>query len=195
MNDKGPTLLWKRYQDSLAYTKRMKLKNIWDECENFVEGKHWPLATARTRDLPRPVINLCNLIADNKKAGILSTKVKLVYRPAQVFFDLEKADEGADLFTKFVEIALKDLKQDDLDDKAQDDATQLGSYAYHYFWDSNVVGNVQSPYLGALRGEIIEPQNIFFSNPMIQDEQKQSWIIIVSSEPVESIRQDRKSVV
>ena len=43
MNDKGPTLLWKRYQDSLAYTKRMKLKNIWDECENFVEGKHWPL--------------------------------------------------------------------------------------------------------------------------------------------------------
>lgn len=189
MNDKGPTLLWKRYQDSLAYTKRMNLKNIWDECENFVEGKHWPLATPRTRDLPRPVINLCNLIADNKKAGILSTKVKLVYRPAQVFFDLEKADKGADLFTKFVEIALKDLKQDDLDDKAQDDATQLGSYAYHYFWDSNVVGNVQSPYLGALRGEIIEPQNIFFSNPMIQDEQKQSWIIIVSSEPVESIRQ------
>lgn len=189
MNDKGPTLLWKRYQDSLAYTKRMKLNSIWSECENFVEGKHWPQATPRTKDMPRPVINLCNLIADNKKAGILSTKVKLVYRPAQVFFDLEKADKGADLFTKFVEIALKDLKQDDLDDKAQDDATQLGSYAYHYFWDSNVVGNVQSPYLGALRGEIIEPQNIFFSNPMIQDEQKQQWIIIVSSEPVDSIKQ------
>lgn len=188
----GPTLLWKRFQDSKNYIKRMNLEKTWEECEDFVEGRHWPLPTPRTQNLPRPVVNLCNLIADNKKAGILSTKVKLVYRPAQVFFDIEKADQGADLFTKFVEITLKDLKQDELDDQAQDDSTQLGSYAYHYFWDKSVTGNIQSPFVGTLRGEIIDPKNIFFSNPMIHDEQKQKWIIIVSSEPLESVRKQAK---
>lgn len=188
MNDNGPTLLWKRYQDSLSYIKRMKLDKTWRDCEDFIEGKHWPAPTPRTKNMPRPVINLCNLIADNKKAGILSSKVKLVYRPAQVIFDIEKADQGANLFTKFVEITLKDLKQEDLDDQAQDDSTQLGSYAYHYFWDKNVLGNVQSPFVGSLRGEVISPDNIFFSNPMLNDEQKQNWILIVSSESIESVR-------
>lgn len=189
MNEEiGPTLLWKRYQDSLAYVSRMSLDKVWTECEDFVEGRHWPAPTPRTRGMPRPVINLVNLIADNKKAGILSSKVKLVYRPSQVIFDIDKADEGADIFTKFAEITMKDLKQEDLDDEAQNDSTQLGSYVYHYFWDKNVTGNFQSPFIGSVRGEIIEPKNIFFSNPRIHDEQKQKWILIVSSEPVESVR-------
>lgn len=191
--EKGPTLLWKRYQDSLNYIRRMSLDKIWKECEDFVEGRHWPTPTPRTKGMPRPVINIVNLIADNKKAGILSSKVKLVYRPSQVIFNVDKADEGADIFTKFVEIVMKELKQEDLDDEAQNDATQLGSYAYHYFWDKNVSGNFQSPFIGSVRAEIIEPKKIFFANPMIHDEQKQKWIQIVSSEPVESVRALAKS--
>lgn len=187
MNDKT-TVLWKRYQDALKYTKRMGLENIWEECENFVEGKHWPPPTPRTRNMPRPVINLSSMIAENKKSNILSSKIKIIYRPSEVFFNLDKATKGAEIFTKFAENVSKELRQEDLDDEAQDEATQLGCYAFHYFWDNEVIGGIQSPFVGAMRGEVIHPKNIFFSNPMIRDEQKQKWIIIVSSESVESAK-------
>ena len=187
MNNKT-TILWKRYQDALNYTKRMGLESMWEECENFAEGKHWPAPTPRTRNMPRPVINLCSMIAENKKSNILSSKIKIIYRPSEVFFNLEKATKGAEIFTKFAENVAKELRQEDIDDEVQDEATQLGFYAIHYYWDNEVIGGIQSPFVGAMRGEVIHPKNIFFENPMQKDEQKQKWIIIVSSESVESVR-------
>lgn len=187
-----PTILWKRYQEALSYKRKVKLEDIWEECENFIEGKHWPAPTPRTKNMPRPVINICSMIAENKKSNILSSKIKLLYRPHEVFFNLEKASEGADIFTKFAEHMAKELRQEDLDDEAQDYATQLGSYALHYFWDNEVIGGVQSPFFGAMRGEVIHPKNIFFANPAEKDEQKQAWIQIVSDELVEVVRNRAK---
>lgn len=192
MNNDKTTILWKRYQQALSYKRNVNLEDIWEECENFIEGKHWPAPTPRTRNMPRPVINICSMIAENKKSNILSSKIKLLYRPHEVFFDLEKANEGADIFTKFAENIAKEIKQEDLDDEAQDFATQLGSYAFHYYWDNEVIGGVQSPFFGAMRGEVIHPKNIFFANPAEKDEQKQAWIQIVSDEPVETVRNRAK---
>lgn len=188
MNEDKTTIIWKRYLDAKAYQKTSGLERIWEECENFVEGKHWPQITPRTRNMPRPVINLCSMIADNKKSNILSSKIKLIYRPQEVFFDLDRANEGAEIFTKFFEKITKESCQEDLDDTAQDYSTQLGSYGIHYYWDNEVIGGVQSPFIGALRGEVFHPKNILFANPSEKDEQKQAWIILVSDEPLEAVK-------
>ena len=192
VNNNEPTTLWKRYLDAVAYQTRMGLTSLWQECEDFVEGKHWPKATPRTRNMPRPVINLCAMIAENKKSNILSSKIKIIYRPHEVFFDIEKAAEGASLFTKFAENTLKELKQEDLDDIIQDYATQLGSYGIHYYWDNEVTGGTQSPFIGAVRGEVLHPKNVLFANPAQKDIQKQEWIQIISDEPIESVRNRAK---
>lgn len=74
------------------------------------------------------------MIADNKKAGILSEKVKLVYTPSEMFGErLELAQEGANIFTKFADNISKELRQEELDEQAIEYGTQLGTYIYHYF--------------------------------------------------------------
>lgn len=188
-NIKTPTTIWQQYEKGITYLQNKGLMDEWEQCEDFYEGNHWPTPTKKTKNLPRPIINMSAMIADNKKAGILSGNVKMVFRPAEMFGDYyEKAEQGADLFTKFAENVSKELKQADLDDYAQCYATQLGTYIYHYYWDITVSGGMQTPYVGALRGEVLHPKNVIFSNPIETDVQKQKYIIIASCEPLESVR-------
>lgn len=183
-------IIWNQYQNGLNYFDRSGLAKEWEECENFYEGKHWPKATKKTKNLPRPVINLCSMIADNKKAGILSEKIKLVYTPAEMFGErLEQAQQGSNIFTKFSENISRELKQEDLDEEAIDYATQFGTYIYHYFWDKEITGGMETPYLGAERGEVLKPSNVIVSNPREKDVQKQKYIIIASIESLSSVKE------
>ena len=185
-----PTKIWREFEKGQQYIDTSGLKKEWEDCEKFYEGEHWPQATTKTKNMPRPVINICSMIADNKKSGILSGNVKMIFRPAEMFGDsLQRAEEGANIFTKFADNIAKEMHQGDLDDLAQDSSVQLGTYIYHYYWDTTISGGMQTPYVGAVRGEVIHPKNIVFANPMEKDEQKQKYIIIASSEPLDSVRQ------
>lgn len=184
------TEIWEEFRKGQQFLKDSGLKDEWEKCEKFYEGEHWPRATQKTKNMPRPVINICSMICDNKKSGILSGNIKMIYRPAEMFGDsLIRAEEGANVFTKFVENITKEMKQNDLDDLAQDNSVQLGSYIYHYYWDNTIAGGMQTPYVGGVRGEIIHPKNVIFANPMEKDEQKQKYIIIASAEPLDSVRE------
>lgn len=186
---KNPTEIWKEFEKGQQYIKTSGLKTEWEECEKFYEGDHWPQPTPKTKNMPRPVVNICSMICDNKKSGILSGNIKMLFRPAEMFGDsLQRAEEGANIFTKFADNIVKELKQNELDDLAQDSSVQLGTYIYHYYWDTTIAGGMQTPYVGGLRGEIIHPKNIVFANPMEKDEQKQKYIIIASSEPLDSVK-------
>ena len=184
-----PTKIWEEFIKGREYIKHSGLKQEWEDCEKFYEGDHWPQPTPKTKNMPRPVVNICSMICDNKKSGILSGNIKMLFRPAEMFGDsLQRAEEGANIFTKFADNIVKELKQNELDDLAQDSAVQLGTYIYHYYWDTTIAGGMQTPYVGGLRGEIIHPKNIVFANPMEKDEQKQKYIIIASAEPLESVK-------
>jgi len=185
-----PTKIWKEFEKGRQYIETYGLKKEWEDCEKFYEGDHWPPATSKTKNMPRPVINICSMICDNKKSGILSGNIKMLFTPAELFGDsLNRAEEGSNIFTKFADNIVKEMKQNELDDLAQDNAVQLGTYIYHYYWDTTIAGGMQTPFVGGVRGEIIHPKNITFSNPMEKDEQKQKYIIIASSEPLESVKQ------
>ena len=185
--------IWTEYQQGINYFNKKGLTYEWEQCEDFYEGNQWPSATKRTKAMPRPVINVCAMIADNKKAGILSGNLKMIYQPAEMFGEMfDKAEQGADLFTRFAEYVSKELKQKQLDDEAQSYATQLGSYIYHYYWDTTISGGMQTPYVGGMRAEMIHPKNCIVHNPMEQDIQKQKYVIIASCEPLASVREQAK---
>lgn len=186
---KSPTTIWKQFEKGKRYLDNVGLSDKWKQCEDFYEGNQWPTPTKRTKSLPRPVVNLCSMIADNKKSSILSENIKIMFKPSEMFGEFyEKAEHGADLFTKFSESISKELNQNELDDEAQDYSTQLGTYVYHYYWDGSIAGGMQTPYVGAMRGEIIHPKNVIFANPLETDEQKQKYIIIASCEPLDSVK-------
>lgn len=182
-------IIWNQYQNGLNYMDRSGLSKEWDECERFVEGNQWGKITKKTKNLPRPVINICSMIAENKKSGILSEKIKLIYSPSELFGEkLEIATQGANIFTKFADNISKEMKLEDLDEEAIDNSTKLGAYIYHFFWDNNVIGGMETPYVGGLRGEILHPKNVIVSNAREKDIQKQKYIIIASIESLSSVK-------
>lgn len=164
----------KAYTESIGLAERLK-KNV-----EFYEGNQWAKETKATRAMPRPVINLVKFICRNKRSMLTASPIRLVYHSLE---NPEKASE----FTEFAAFMSKEMELDELDSKSARDAVLKGSYFCHVFWDKNKMGKrgVQS---GGLRAEIIDPTNIFFSNPSETDEQKQEWIIISSYLPVETVK-------
>lgn len=179
--DEQPTKLWEMYQNGLAYQRLAGLSSNIPTFVNFFEGRQWPAPTKNTKNLPRPVVNIVKLICRNKKSAILSTPVKLVYKAEDENVDTDK-------FTNFADYIQKEIRQEELDAKAIDDGVKKGSYFYHYYWDSEAKGK-DGVKEGGLRCEIIDILDIFFSNPMETDEQKQEWILIASREVVKAVRE------
>ena len=174
------TSLWEDYQNGLSYQQSSGLAKNLPKFVKFYEGDQWAAPTKNTKNLPRPVVNIIKMICRNKKSAILSVPVKIIYRAEDDMADVEK-------FNRFADYIQKELGQDALDKKAIDDGVKKGSYFYHYYWDSEAQGK-DGVKEGGLRCEIIDPLNIFFSDPTQIDEQKQEWILIASRENVKSVK-------
>ena len=184
--------IWNEWEQGLAYQKKINLKETCEQCVDFFEGRQWPQATERTKNLPRPVINIIKFIINGKKANILSSKISMVYKPLiHNEEETQLATQGATEFTDFANHIKKELKQEDLDSLAILDGLKKGTYIYHYFWDKESKSGL-AKYNGGLNGQIIDCLSIVFANPRQKDEQKQKWIIIQSRENVKTLKQVAK---
>lgn len=179
--DENVTELWKRYQQGIEYQVTIGIRTDIPKYIDFFEGRQWPTATEATKNLPRPVVNFIKMICRNKKAAILNSKVRLVYKSDDINADVDKFNH----FANFIE---KEMGQAELDKQAIDDAVKKGSYFYHYYWDINAEGKDANE-VGALRCELVDPLSIFFENPCELDEQKQGWIAIVTRESVDRVKE------
>lgn len=184
--------IWDDWQRGLNYQKKLRLKETSEQCVDFFEGRQWPQATEKTRNMPRPVINIIKYIVNGKKANILSSKISAVYKPLIYSQEMsEIASQGASAFTNFATHIRKEIKQEDLDDRAILDGLKKGTYIFHYFWDKESKTGM-AKFDGGLNGQTIDLLNIVFANPKQKDEQKQKWIIIQSRENVQTLKKIAK---
>ena len=184
--------IWDDWEKGLEYQKKLNLKATCETCVDFYEGRQWAEPTERTKNMPRPVINIVKYIVNGKKANILSSKVSTIYKP--LIYNQEQsaiANEGATAFTNFAEHIAKEIKQEDLDNKAIADGLKKGTYVYHYFWDKEKKTGM-AKFDGGLNGQVIDCLSIVFANPKQKDEQKQKWIIIQSRENVNTLKEIAK---
>ena len=170
--DKITTSLWQDYEKALSSQAMMDLRDKIPNCIDFYEGRQWPSPTESTKNLPHPVVNVIKMICRSKKGAILSTPVKILYKSFSAHTDTSK-------FNSFASWLFKEMNQDELDRRGIDDSIKKGSCFFHYYWDKNARASYDGE-LGSVRCELIDPLNIFFSNPSELDEQKQDWIIIAS---------------
>nr|DAI63186.1 MAG TPA: portal protein [Caudoviricetes sp.] len=185
--------IWKDWEIGLEYQRKLRMKETCEQCVDFFEGRQWPAVTERTKNMPRPVINIIKFIVNGKKANILSSKISAVYKPLIYSQEMSQvATEGATAFTNFATHIRKEIKQEDLDDKAILDGLKKGTYIFHYFWDRESKSGL-AKFDGGLNGQIIDPLNIVFANPKQKDEQKQKWIIIQSRENVQTLKKIAES--
>lgn len=180
--------IWSDWEKGLQYQKKLNLKETCEQCVDFFEGRQWPTATERTKNMPRPVINIVKFILNGKKANILSSKISMIYKP--LIYSQEQgelATKGAGSFTNFAKHINKEIKQEDLDNQAILDGLKKGTYIYHYFWDKEKKTGM-AKFNGGLNGQIIDCLSVVFANPKQKDEQKQKWIIIQSRENVKTLK-------
>lgn len=173
------THLWKMYESGIDYQIRTGLRSNIPKYIDFYEGRQWPCPTENTKNLPRPVVNIVKMICRSKKSSILSTPVKILYKSYSPKTDTSKLNDFADSIQK-------EMNQEGLDRLAIDDGIKKGSYFYHYYWDKYAEG-LSGRIEGGVRCEIIDPLNIFFSNPSEINEQKQKWILIATPMEQESV--------
>ena len=166
------TSLWNLYERGIELQASLGIRENLPTYVDFFEGRQWPSPTPSTKNLPRPVINIVKMICRSKKSAILASPVKIHYKSYSPLTDIES-------FNDFSSYVLKELGQEDLDKLAIDDGVKKGSYFYHYYWDKNASG-IDGRVDGGVRCELIDPLNIFFSDPSELNEQKQDWILISS---------------
>lgn len=182
------TSTWKDYQDALNYQKSMGFTDRFPEFEKFKQGDQWPQATARTKSLPRPVFNIVKLFISNKKSNVLNQKIKMIFTPAEVQDGEDMSYRAAQDYTDYADNLWYELDQEGLNDSMVEDAATMGTGILHYYWDTSVSGGQYIKYNGALRGETLDPLNVFFGNPQETNVQKQPWIIISSRDMVKNVR-------
>ena len=184
--------IWKDWENALAYQRRLNLKDTCETCVDFYEGKQWPQATERTKNMPRPVINIIKFIVNGKRANILSSKIKMLYKPLTYEGENNKiAIDNANNFTNFATHIKKELKQEELDNNVVTDFLKKGTAVLHYYWDKEMKSGL-AMYTGGLNGQVVDILNVAFANPQEKDEQKQKWIILKSRENVATLKEKAK---
>ena len=192
-----------QYKQGLQYHKTMQFTDNWPEYERFKASDQWPAATEATRNLPRPVFNIIDYIENHKVASVMNENIKMNFtaqelpqQPGENGIDpndpLQKAVEGAEKFSKNADVTWEDLKQDEINEEVLESASNLGTGIAHYYMDNDVVTGIQTKAIGAMRGEALDPMNVFFGNPQNKDVQKQPYIIISSREMVQTVKEEAK---
>lgn len=179
------------YQNGLTYQRTMNFTREWAEYDRFKAGDQWPAPTARTKELPRPVINVVKFIVRTKKANVLSSPVKMIFTaeqlPPEAGEMAGKITQSAQDFTDFAELVWSDVQQTRMNQQAVDDAATFGPGIFYYYWDATKKGGNYLKFSGGLAGEILDPINLFVANPQQKDVQKQPWVILSSREDTDAL--------
>lgn len=171
---------WKEYENGRAYQALIGLDKVIPLAVDFYEGRQWGKVNKGTENFPRPMVNFIRMIVDNKRANLLSS-------PYRIIFKSDNPTPLTDKFNNFADFWQKDARMKYIDSEAVKQGIIKGTYIYHYYWDNEAVGKGGKTD-GALRCQLIDVRNIVFANPQEKDEQKQEWIIITSRSTVKSVR-------
>ncbi|MGL5351970.1 MAG: hypothetical protein ACRDA5_01445 [Clostridium sp.] len=185
-DDMLTTVIFKRYEQGKAYKQSMGLPTKWNTYNKFKNGDQWATPTKATATMPRPVFNFIDQILNHKVSDLQNENVKMV------FSDIEGTDEEAikfsDLFSKYSETTWEQIKQDELNQEALENASLLGIGIWHYYFDADVEGGRELAYIGEIKGEILDPMNVVFGNPNCTKIQEQPYIIMRSRALVEDVK-------
>lgn len=184
------TKLWQEYEDGIAFQRRMGFAENFPRYVRFKEGDQWAPPTPRTKNLPRPVFNIIEMFIRSKRAAVLNQAVSMAFSPVNSAGGEkgERAEQNARDMTDYAKLLWDQLGQDALSSELIDDAATLGTGVLHYYYDESVRPAGSRFCVGELRGESIDPLNIFFADPQLCDLQRQEYVLIASRRRVTEVR-------
>ena len=182
--------VWEEFTEGMSYKRAQKFDSQCKTNVDMLEGRQWPPATERTKDLPRPVINIIEQIGYHKCSTIMADNIMMTFRPEEMGFEGDASI--ADLFSKKAATDWEELKMNSKNEKGLMVAYSRSNYILHHYMDNDATGGRSLEYIGKIANEIIDPLNFFPGNPKCDDVQKQPYIIIVTRVSVEDIKATAK---
>jgi len=186
-------VIWTRYEDGLNYKRS---EGHLDDCRtnvDFYEGRQWPPSTKLTRNIPRPVFNICRQIVDHKVSAVMADNIRMVFKPEETGMEDAEPDEAAaDIFSRYADSTFEQIKQKSLNEQGITNAAVRGNAIWHYFFNADKDGGKRLQYIGEIDGEVIDPINFFPGNPKSPAIEKQPWIIITSREDVLNLKDEAR---
>lgn len=181
----------KRYEQCCNYFTTQNFYNTWAECERFKNGDQWAKPTAKTRNYPRPVLNVIQQIESHKISQILQEPVKMIFSPEEL--DDTTAQAASDIYTRYAATQWDTIGQDKINEECLETCANIGTLFAHYRWDNSIEGGKKLAYKGDMVGEQLDPINCMAGNPQQKDVQKQPYWIIPYRDTVENIRKEAKA--
>jgi hypothetical protein len=189
--------IWQEFEDNKTWLTSNGFQKMWKECTDFKEGRHWKQPTAKTKCMPRFVINQCGFIIKNKKSNILSQSLKMVFSPGELPSDGSDSTDlikAAEDYTDAAAGTWEDVDQDALNEAAVDSALTKGTGIFHYSFNNSYHGGQFTEFQGRLEGEIIRPIDVCLGNPQLRpyETQKQPFIIVRRSTDADELKERAK---
>lgn len=183
-------VIWTQYENIRDYKAQEGLHDDWQQSVDFMEGRQWPSATERTKNLPRPVFNVCRQIVNHKVSAVMADHIGMVFSP-------EEAEQGLDDFlaeihSRYSATTWENIKQDALNEVALTYGGTRGNAIWHYYFDVSKDGGRTLKYKGDICGDAIDPMNFFPGNPKSADVQTQPYIIISTRMSAETVKEIAK---
>jgi hypothetical protein len=181
-SEKFETLNYTLWRDHESYMQTKGLFSAIPLWWKFFEGDQWGQITENTKNIPRPVYNLIEMIVDNKRSNITGS-------PVAFSFSTSLDEKSTDKLVKFDKYIMKKVDQQELDRQATLDSLIAGTGIYYYFWNEHAIGP-KGTQEGSLDAEIIDVLDFAVSNPKLKatNFQKQKWVMVRKREEVKSVR-------
>lgn len=174
-----------QFEEGVRWQNKHNLKAQYDTFERFVAGEQWPAATERTKNLPRPVFNLTEMVISRKRASITNQPFLMTFRASSI--DDLGASKAAGLYTAFAKDVLDDMDFTNLENDFIDDAATFGTGVIHFYWDSAAGDS------GGLMGETIHPLDVVVADMHSDDIQRQDYIIIKTIRSTSDVKELARS--
>ncbi|MEH7480244.1 hypothetical protein V7157_03860 [Neobacillus drentensis] len=190
---KEASIIDKQYTEGLQYKKQMGYLSKWAEAERFKAGDQWAKPTEKTKNLPRPVLNIIKQIENHKTSSVMNENIKMIFSASEVADEGSPEFETADLYTRYADTTWEEVKQQELNEEALECASNVGTGIWHYYYDVSKNGGTKLKYQGKICGEIIDPVNYFPGNPQNRNVQQQPYNIITYRDLVSNVREEAKN--
>lgn len=185
------THIWKQYQRGKEYLENKELYTIADINHKFYIGEQWD-ENAKKLKQPLPVMNIIKPICDYK-IGVVAQNNMIINYSSENFSnqEMEKdeigisfkeiADKTMELLNKYARKAWENNNMEaEMWNIVKEACIGGTSIAYFYYKDNKEVM------------EIVDNNNIYFSDENDKDIQSQDYILITFRRPVEQIKQEAK---
>lgn len=172
-------IIYEQFEHANSFKTQINLHRDIKRSVMFENGKQWNM-DEDIADFPKITLNIIKQIGKAKKSNIMQNDYGYLISSTN-FQSVRKIQDFLKHLAESVNIRVKDLKS------LSDDFTK-GTAIGYFYWDAEKRGFMKKSG-GQIRYENVDIRHFAVSNPYIQSVQDQEWIIIVSREKVNAIKE------